>query len=368
MLIFACVLLLGGCAVSNSNEDVSMSEKEQLIFLAQEEGELVVYSITTRLEEAAVLFEEEYGIKVVFETLDGGELISRVNAEVSNGTFGADVVLAQDSGRVQMELLDSGLLENYVPESVAEYISENDSYPLVHQYVNKVFMINGSAEDIENIINVWQLTEPQYEGKIYFKDPFDEDVNLNFLTMITANDWSEKLKESYESYYGEELVLSEGCPNAGYEWISRMAQNVVLGESDTSITNIVGDSEATDLLGLFVYSKIRYSEENNLDIYPLTNLEPFSGFLYPVYVMMTSNSQHPYASQLFIEFLITEDGFSPWASDVGSYSSNSQLANNDDDYELEYWKEHLVVEDPIYISQNLTEVTSFVASLMEKIK
>ncbi len=360
IILVLCVLLqlLSSCSNVKNNKQT----EDDLISKAKLEGEVVVYSISTRIKEASELFEKKYGIKVVWENLDGGELISRVNAEVTSRGKSADVIIAQDSGRLQMELIDAGLVENYIPQNLEGVISRQNLNPLVHQYVNKVFMIGHEFSD--EVTNVWQLTEPKYKGKVYFKDPLTEDVNLNFLTMITAPDFAKMLSDSYFELYNKELVLSESCENAGYEFILQMSKNIKLGKSDTSIASIVGNKKAeADTCGLFVYSKTRYSSENNLELVPLVNLQPFCGFMYPVCVMTTKNSPNTSAGKLFIEFLMTEEGFSPWSQNVGSYSSINTVAVNEGDYPLEFWYEKLVIEDGVYISQNIAEMTEFIEGL-----
>ncbi len=361
--VFLIFLLQMVLSCVKGDENNSVSSKENLVSLAKQDGQVVVYSISTRIEEAAKKFEEKYGIKVVWENLDGGELLSRVNVEVRGGTSGADVIIAQDSGRLQMELIDADLVENYIPDIIRSDVSLNDLNPLVHQYVNKVLMISGDNDE-EKITNVWQLTEERYKEKIYYKDPFIEDVNLNFLTMITANDLAEKLEKSYLEYVGEPLKLSPECENAGYEFIKRIAKNVRLGTSDTLIASIVGsDTDSHDAYGLFVYSKTRYAATGDYTLIPLTEVKPFAGFMYPVYILMTKNAKHSNASKLFIQYLMTEEGFEPWSDNVGAYSSNHEIDINEGDFPLSFWRERLVVEDGLYVSQNITKVTNFINNL-----
>ncbi|MEG2116658.1 MAG: ABC transporter substrate-binding protein, partial [Clostridia bacterium] len=129
----------------------------------------------------------------------------------------------------------------------------------------------------------------------------------------------------------------------------------------TIISEQIGDkNNKNQLVGLFAYTKMRYEESKNLSMLPMCDVEPFSGFLYPAYVMMTSNAKHSYASRLFIEYLLTEEGFTPWSKDVGAYSTNPNVAFNKNDYPLEFWKSRLVIEDPIFLAQNLSDVTEFV--------
>ncbi|MEG1519904.1 MAG: ABC transporter substrate-binding protein [Clostridia bacterium] len=362
ILIISLLMSIAGCGkVPQENTPDDELTYDELVKLARADGELVVYSISTRISSAARAFEEKYGIKVRDYSLKDGELISRVATEVGGGIQGADVVLAQDSGRVQLELIDTGYLVNYVPLSMENIIEEQDKSPLVCQYINKVFSFSSETNTLPPIDNAWDLCEKKFKNLVQFKNPLRENVNMNFLTMITSKDWSKKLEDAYEKNYGKKLVLTDGNKNAGYEWISRFLENATLELSDTIISEQIGDkNNKNQLVGLFAYTKMRYEESKNLSMLPMCDVEPFSGFLYPAYVMMTSNAKHSYASRLFIEYLLTEEGFTPWSKDVGAYSTNPNVAFNKNDYPLEFWKSRLVVEDPIFLAQNLSDVTEFV--------
>lgn len=338
---------------------------EELVEAAKKEGKVVVYSTTSRISKAAELFNDKYGIEVEASNLKDGELIEKVSREVSGDIDGADMVLAQDSGRVAGQLINPGYLENYVPPTLKDKIPESYHNPLSFQLVNKVFIFNSEKGDTPVIKNVWELTEPKWKGLIQFKDPNQEGVNSNFLTMITNEKWSKELADAYKDLYGKDLELTE--ENAGYEWIKMFFENVVLGNSDTTISENVGIKGQDEVsLGLFVFSKTRFDETKNLALTPMTDVKPFSGFYYPIYAQLTSNAKNPAAARLLIEFIMTEEGYKPWSSDVGAYSSNPDIAINEGDFELEFWEKILVLEDPDFLYENRSKVEEFVNKVINK--
>ena len=207
--------------------------------------------------------------------------------------------------------------------------------------------------------NIWALADPEWSGCFQFKSPFGESVNSNFCTMITSDEWAAKIADAYKSHYGKDIQLT--TPNAGYEWLKAIFENgLVLGSSDTTIAEnigIKGQDQVT--MGLFVYSKTRYDAEKDLALAPIMEMEPFSGFYYPLYALMCKDAKHPNAAKLFIEFLLTEEGFSPWGLDNGTYSSNPTIAVNEGDFPLEVWEPILVPEDPEYCFANRAEVEEF---------
>jgi iron(III) transport system substrate-binding protein len=336
---------------------------QALIDAAKKEGKVVVYSITSRIANAAKAFEAKYGIKVEAYDLKDGELIEKVSREVPGNIAGADFVICQDSGRVYGQLIAPGYLVNYIPESMKQVIPTKFQNPLIFQFINKVFIYNNEKVQTPVIQNVWELTEPKWKGLVQFKDPKQEGVNANFLTMLTSPEWSAKLEKAYEEYYGKKLVLT--TKNAGYEWIKRFFQNgLILGNSDTSISENVGiKGQAKTTMGLFVFSKTRYEATKNLSLAPMPDVKPFAGFMYPAFIMMTKNAKNKNAAKLFIEYLLTPEGFAPWSKDVGSYSSNPNIPINKEDFPVSYWEPRLVFEDPAYLFENRADVEEFVNTI-----
>jgi iron(III) transport system substrate-binding protein len=370
MLAFL-IVFMGGCFLVGCQKaasgDGGAQEKvlshDELAAAAKAEGKVVVYSITSRISNAAEAFEKLYGITVEYSNLKDGELIEKVTKEVGGGIDGADFVISQDSGRVYGQLIATGFLVNYVPESMKQIIPQQYQDPLIFQLINKVFIFNSEKTQDSVIKNVWEVTEPKWKGLVQFKDPNTEGVNMNFLTMLTSPEWSARLEKAYENLYGRKLVLT--TKNAGYEWIKQFFGNgLVLGNSDTTISENIGiKGQPKTTMGLFVYSKTRFDASKNLALLPMTEIEPFSGFMYPAFLHLTANAKHPNAAKLFIEYLLTQEGFAPWARDVGAYSSNPNIPVNEGDYPVSFWEPRLIPEDPQFLFEHRAEVEEFVNNI-----
>jgi len=138
-------------------------------------------------------------------------------------------------------------------------------------------------------------------------------------------------------------------------------------KSDTTIAEEVSQDTAAGKIGLFVLSKLRSSSvlSENLTVaqYDATangyTVEPFSGFMYPMYVMVPAVSKRPYTAMLFIEYLMSQEGFQPWGKSIGAYSPNPAIAPKEGDLGLDVWKANLVIEDPAYILDSI-EVEDFI--------
>ncbi|MBN2220138.1 MAG: ABC transporter substrate-binding protein [Kosmotogaceae bacterium] len=331
----------------------------ELLEAAKKEGKVVVYSITSRISNAAEAFTEKYGIAVEAYNLKDFEMIEKVSREVGSGIVGADFVIAQDGGRVFGELIEPGYLINYVPEDMKDIIPESMQNPLVLSVITKVFLYNSETFTYPPVANVWALTDPEFEGRFFFKDPFKEGVNMNFLTMLTTPEVIKDLELAYERYFGKPIELT--TDNAGYEWMKGVLENgLVFINSDTTMAESLGiRGEGIDKVGLCTYSKVRYRVTKNLALLPIMGMEPFAGFYYPSYMMLTSNAAHPNAAKLFIEYLLTEEGFAPWAGSEGTYSSNPNILPYPGDNAFDVWEKVLIGEDPEFLFNNRLDVEDF---------
>ncbi len=340
-------------------EEVPMTHDE-LVAAAQAEGKVVVYSVTSRIAKAAEAFTEKYGIEVEASNMKDFELIEKISKEGGTGAIGADFVICQDGGRVMGELMNLEYLYNYVPPTMADVVPEEFQSPLSFAFINKVFIFNDEMSSDYPFTNIWALTTDEWKGHFQFKNPFQEGVNANFLTMVTKPEIAEQIAAAYKDYFGKEIKLT--TPNAGYEWIKMIFENdLILTTSDTKTAESIGikGQNKKNNAGLFVFSKFRYKESKNLALEPILDVTPFSGFYYPIYALMCSNAQNPAAAKLFIEFLLTPEGFAPWSKDLGTYSSNPNIPLQPKDHPMTTWVDILVEEDPAYCFENRADVEEF---------
>ena len=352
-------------------EGAALTHDELVEKALAEEGTFIVYGNTSRIADAAEAFGALYGITCEPNNLKDAEIYTKLDAEATGSVKGADMVMIQDGSNLTYAIED-GILINYVPASVADTLDDADKLPLVHQYINKLFIYNNMGENVPAIKNVWELTDESLKGNVIFKSPADEQVNMNFLTMLTSDTWSEKLAEAYKSWKGEEINLGE-YKNAGYKWIAEFLVNCTFGSSDTNIAEEVSQETASGKIGLFVLSKLRSSSvlTDNLTVaqYDASangyTVEPFAGFMYPIYALVSSAANRPYTAMLFIEYLLTTEGFEPWGKSIGAYSSNTTIPVKEGDLGINVWKDTLVIEDPEYILDNSDEVQTFAAKYLQ---
>ncbi len=370
MMLLSAVPALGDVA-SIVEEGANLTHEELVEKALAETGDFLVYGNTSRIQNAFDAFKALYNLTGEASNLKDGPIYTKLDSEVNSSAKGADMVMIQDGAQL-IGAIESGWLVNYVPASVAEFVAEGDRVPLVHQYINKLFIYNNGGDNVPAIKNVWELTAPEMKGNVIFKNPEDEQVNMNFLVMCTSPEWSDKLAEAYKAWKGEEIDLGD-YENAGYKWVAEFLDNCSFGQSDTKIAEEVSQETAQGKIGLFVLSKLRSSSvlTDNLTVaqYDATEngyaVEPFSGFMYPMYALISAAATRPYTAMLFIEYLMTAEGFEPWGKSIGAYSTSTAIAPNDGDLGIEIWKDTLVMEDAEFILDNYEDVSTFVSKHLQ---
>ncbi|MCQ2412091.1 MAG: extracellular solute-binding protein [Sphaerochaetaceae bacterium] len=362
VLVVACSLFAQGANEAAAPKAEPVMTHDELVAAAQAEGTLTIYSYSSRMAKIGEAFQNLYGIKVECTQLKDAEMIEKVSTEAAAGLDAADLIYCQDGSRVYPELILAGYVTTYVPEDYKALIPETYQDPLVFEFCNKLFMYN-NENGASDLTNIWQLTEPQWKNKVQTKDGFQEGVNLNFFTMITRDDWAQKIADAYKALYGKDIVLDADCKNAGYQWIKGLYANVVLGKSDTTIHEQVGAAGVGDYYGLYTYNKSRNSAAKGLHTAPNTAMQPFAGFMYPVYTFITKNAKSVNAAKLFIEYASSNEGFEVYKV-LGDYSPKADLVNPEDPISFSQWEQILVVEDPAWCAEARPDVEEFISRIM----
>ncbi len=339
------------CTVASLS--VSAQESwDSVVEAAREEGKVVVYSTTSRITLAAEIFSELYGIEVEAHRLSETEIIERTFQESRAGVNAVDILLIEDIPSVLELLVNTGYLVNYVPPS-AQAIPEQYQDPLVFAYLSRIIGYNTEAHAEEPISSIWDLTTPEYSGRVMIRDLAITGEHQNAFTELVRR--SDELAADYERRFGEPLELTEA--NAGLEFMKRLVQNdLILMTSDTRISEAVGArGQENPPVGLFyVFSHHRHAESKDLAIDAVRELGPMAGYYYGIYIQLSANPPHPNAAQLFADFLFTDEGFAPWGEDnaMGFYSMHPELVSSPDDMPWEWWEERIWGYDPVYAAQN----------------
>lgn len=395
LVLAACTILTGcnhGGTGGNSNlknETIIAAEGmtyDELLAKAKEEvgnGTVSVYGNSSQLEKALKKFTEETGIKVNNTKEGDADIYNHLSTAFQSNTYIADMVLLQDGNMLQSEMLDPGYLLNFIPKEASGTIADDDTVPMAAVYLNKIFMYNnfnaeGTEHSLKNYItNVWQLAgtaaDKGHIANPSFKTPTTENVNMNFLVMLTSDAYVAKLKTAYKNFYGKDYVEEKAYKNIGYKWIAEFLKNSQAHSSDGTACKDVAKAKG-GTVALVNYNKIKdlkgddvYGAENvnNLSFPSLElgdkKVDGFGGFCYKMYSMVAANAKYPYAACALVSYITSKAGFeNAWGAKAGYYSTNNTTKIASNDKEIAWWKERLVVEDPEVVAANYEDVSMFV--------
>ena len=395
LVLAACTILTGcnhGGTGGNSNlknETIIAAEGmtyDELLAKAKEEvgnGTVSVYGNSSQLEKALKKFTEETGIKVNNTKEGDADIYNHLSTAFQSNTYIADMVLLQDGNMLQSEMLDPGYLLNFIPKEASGTIADDDTVPMAAVYLNKIFMYNnfnaeGTERSLKNYItNVWQLAgtaaDKGHIANPSFKTPTTENVNMNFLVMLTSDAYVAKLKTAYKNFYGKDYVEEKAYKNIGYKWVAEFLKNSQAHSSDGTACKDVAKAKG-GTVALVNYNKIKdlkgddvYGAENvnNLSFPSLElgdkKVDGFGGFCYKMYSMVAANAKYPYAACALVSYITSKAGFeNAWGAKAGYYSTNNTTKIASNDKKIAWWKERLVVEDPEVVAANYEDVSMFV--------
>ena len=311
-LLLALVMVLSLCACGNSTgapaateapaaEPVAEPAADDLVSLAQAEGELVVYGSCEEeyLAAACENFEKLYGIKTTYQRLSTGEVQAKIEEE--NGNPSADVWFGGTTDPYNV-VAGEGLLE--------AYDAENASHLLSDMYRDK----DGYWYGI-------------YKGILGFMVNTDELARLN---LEAPQDWQDLLKPEYEgliwlSNYNTagtaKLVINTMIQKYGHDegiqYLVDLDKNIqVYTKSGSGPSKNVGTGECVIGIG-FLHDGITQILDNGYG-----NIElviPSSGTTCEIgATAIFKGCAHPNAAKLWIEYALSPDCVN-LAKDNGSY-------------------------------------------------
>lgn len=327
------------------------SDWDAVMAAAKEEGTVTVYAVTSRIHAAVEEFTRQTGINVEATRLSEVELIERVYQEARTGVHNVDLVLIEDYPSMRELLIEPGHLVNFVPPNAIQNIPPQYHEPLVFAFVNRIIGFNTEKHDSDPFTSIWDLTLPEYSGRVMVRDLAITGEHQNAFTELMRQ--SDLLEAEYQRRFGRPLEKVED--NAGLEFLRRLILNdIIVMTSDTRIAEAVGQrGQADPPYGFFhVYSKFRDIERLNLALDFSQNLNPTLGYYYGIYVQLAGRPRNPNAAMALANYLLTAEGFTPWSNDVGIYSMSSQISHHEDDMPWEWWQERLWTYDANYAAQN----------------
>lgn len=311
--------------------DANAETVEALYAKAKQEGKLIVYSTSGRANDAAETFMKQYPeIKVEVSKVKSDEMMDKVTKEQDAGQFNPDVIITKEvSGAVEEEMVKPGRYIKYLPEDLAPMVDE-PYRTQAEGYANylefRTVFYNTEHYKTAPITNWWDLTTPEYKGKVYTADPLSSPAFMDLFTTMVVN--SEDMAAAYKEKFGKDIEL-HGTENAGYEFIQQLFANglIVLKGSD-DVLDAIGKADS-DAIGLAVSGDVSKVEEKGWSILPIYDIKPKTSVPDSGYLFLANKAPHEAAGKLFIRWMMGEkdgqgEGMNPF-NEVGSWVPRSDV-------------------------------------------
>ena len=335
---------------------------DAILAAAKEEGEVTIYANTSRVFDFARTFYNKYGIKVIANDMSQGSLYEKLGREIDAGIKNADVVLVSDSPTMYHDFFDTGRVYRYVPVEIFPLLNDlAKNEPLgIQRFGGKAIAYNSQTyPDGPPIDTWWDLTRPEWHGKIITKDPMLGGSEINFFASFIK--YADVMEALYEKEFGEPITLN-GTENAGYEFLLRLMNNgLILMSSGTPVAGAVGaPNQENPPLGIIGPSKLRLKEDEELYFEILWDVAPVASYLSKQTISIPVFSQHPNAAKLLIKWLYGDekgmDGYKPFW-DLGTWSPRTDVPQPGDQKELDEMS--LWVEDSDWLYANVVRFRDF---------
>ena len=298
-LLLALVMVLSLCACGNSApaateapaaEPAAEPAADDLVSLAQAEGELVVYGSCEEeyLAAACENFEKLYGIKTTYQRLSTGEVQAKIEEE--NGNPSADVWFGGTTDPYNV-VAGEGLLEAYEAENASHLLSDmyrdKDGYWYGIYKGILGFMVNTDELERKNLEapQDWQdLLKDEYKGLIWLSN-----YNTAGTAKLVINTMIQK--------YGHD---------EGIQYLVDLDKNIqVYTKSGSGPSKNVGTGECVIGIG-FLHDGITQIVDNQYGNIAL--VIPSSGTSFEIgATAMFKGAKHPNAAKLWIEYALSPE-------------------------------------------------------------
>jgi len=313
MRALALLAVLGpawtGAALAQSAGDAA------LLAAARSEPPITIYDSTGKIVDMAAAFSAKYGLKAVGQKVSANSQLEMLLRENRSGNVKGDVALLTDTPAAIAQLLPAKVVQSYLPEDLAADIPERYRDPLAISINANVWAYNtevhGQACPISNI---WQLTEPEWKGKVALIDPLSKGTYTDWFNQL-ARHGNDAIAQAYQARYGKPIVLKEKTATA--EWLAALARNAPLvTESDDRISDAVGaPGQKAPFVGLLSSAKFRDNTDKGYKLGLCKEMRPWVGWTYTKLGVVATGSKSPNAARLFIRYVLTEEGFLPQMKD-----------------------------------------------------
>jgi len=364
MIVFVTVWVLAALMlVWSSSCALAEQDWKAIEAAAAEEEYVVIYSVSSRIFKLVDEFKEKYDVQIIGFDIGPDKQAEKFRRECEAGINQVDVLFTNGTPELVGEFLPNKMVWNFVPDTVAPYLDDNEKDPLLIQRKSgRVLIYNTALNPEPPIDNLWDLTREEWRSKVLTPSPLVGAQTQVFQTILQH---PEEMAAAYKKEFGKSITLSPGIKNAAQEWVLRFAQNEpVYIDSTSKILKGAADVKQTDPpIGWTTFSKLRTLKPGVYEAAPLYDLEPVFGVAYPTVLVINEKAPHPNAAKLLVRYMM-EKGFWPW-NVIGDYAGRSDVeAAQIEKFGIPPFKEaKLWMIDPEHVYNTRYEFVEFYMSI-----
>lgn len=282
----------------------------ELYELAKQEGSVTLYSLSSRSNKVVEAFNAKYpGVTAETFVIPTNELLEKVTREYDAGQHVADVVHIKDEdGTIYNEYILNKRFYNFQPADILGHMQAQDTALQTPLYIEltQVFYNNETYADGAPIDSLWDLTRPEWKGRVMLQNPLDNLSRSSWSANLCLPESAALLEASYEEEFGEKLALSDGCENAGYEFFKRLQENdPIIATSDDEMAESIGArGQANPPIGILSSTKLRKAADNDWALAPISDIKPTTGVPTFNSLYVVEGCAHPNAAKLLIRFML----------------------------------------------------------------
>ncbi|WP_211206629.1 ABC transporter substrate-binding protein [Wenxinia marina] len=297
---------------------------EALIEAARGEPPLTVYDSTGKIVDMAETFAAEYGLQATGEKVSANSQLEMIIREAQAGNVVGDVLMITDAPAALAQLIPQGFVESWIPGDMTANIPAEYQDPLTATTNANVWAYNTEVYDECPVSNIWELTEPEWQGRVALTDPLSKSSYTDWFSQMEAHSDAE-IAAAYEAHTGN--PLPGDYDSATEAWVAALAENgPLLTDGDDPVSAAVGaPGQAEPFIGLMSSAKFRDVEDMGHRMAICDTMEPFVGWTYSKLALIATGTDSPNAARLFVHYVLTEDGIAPQMVD-GKVPTNTQIA------------------------------------------
>ena len=181
---------------------------------ARKEGEVVIYSVSSRIFKLQKIFKEKFGVKIIGHDISSAIQLEKFRREHKAKIYQVDVLFNNETPLLHNEFLPRKLIWNFVPDSVAGKLDKSEKEPfLVQRWSSRVLFYNGTKyPNGAPIDSLWDLTREEWKGKFLMPNPLESSVQANVIQTILAH--PKEMAAEYERKFGKPISYSKKVKKA----------------------------------------------------------------------------------------------------------------------------------------------------------